>query len=237
MDSSCRAAMILTFDVHPQLQDEHDDWHSHEHLLERLAIAGFVRGSRWTALSGTPRYFVLYEVSDLAVLDSPGYLERLNHPSPWTARMMPAYRGMRRGLCRVVASVGHGIGGFALVLRFGAGGGQQGELRDWLRMSVLPRLRGRAGLVSASLFESGLQPPSTAEQRLRGTDASVDSLLLVTGYHREAVLGLADRELSSAAFEQRGATGASAGIYQLVHLLTLGDLPPNRPSAAEAVAS
>ena len=48
------AAMLLSFDIAEEAQREHDDWHSHEHLPERLAIPGFLRGSRWRALAGAP---------------------------------------------------------------------------------------------------------------------------------------------------------------------------------------
>ena len=50
---------------------EHDDWHTHEHLPERLSIPGFLRGTRWVALQGQPRYLVLYEVERLDTLDPP----------------------------------------------------------------------------------------------------------------------------------------------------------------------
>ncbi|MFG5410576.1 hypothetical protein ABXN37_23805 [Piscinibacter sakaiensis] len=110
------AALLLSFDVAPEVVAEHDRWHTQEHLPERLAIPGFLRGTRWVAVAGGPRYLVLYEVADLAVLAGPDYLARLNAPSPWTQALMPHYRGMRRGLCRVRASVGPGLGGEALLL-------------------------------------------------------------------------------------------------------------------------
>ena len=48
-----RAAMLLSFDIAAEAQLEHDDWHSHEHLPERLAIPGFrarlALDGRWPA--------------------------------------------------------------------------------------------------------------------------------------------------------------------------------------------
>src|SRR5256886_12079346 len=92
-----KAAILLSFDVVEDAIPEHDDWHTHEHLPERLCIPGFVRGTRWVSLAGKPRYFVMYEVDQLATLQSEAYLERLNNPSPWTSKMMPNYRSMTRG--------------------------------------------------------------------------------------------------------------------------------------------
>lgn len=225
MNATGQAAMILSFDVEEAVQPEHDEWHSQEHLPERLAIPGFERGSRWTALSGAPRYFVLYEVHALEVLESPAYQARLNNPSPWTTRMMPAYRGMRRGLCRLRATAGQGLGGFALLLRFGTGGGQAAALNEWLAAELLPSLASRAGLVAARWYEAGLQAQLTAEQRLRGADGSVDNALFVTGYDRAALTALTEGELAAAALEARGAVGCSVGIYQLGHVLTAGEAP------------
>jgi hypothetical protein len=64
IDGLRSAAMLLSFDVAAEAQAEHDDWHSYEHLPERLAIPGFLRGSRWRMLAGGPGYYVTYEVGD-----------------------------------------------------------------------------------------------------------------------------------------------------------------------------
>jgi hypothetical protein len=44
-----QAAMLLTFDIVEEAIPEHDDWHTHEHLPERLSIPGFLRGTRWVS--------------------------------------------------------------------------------------------------------------------------------------------------------------------------------------------
>ena len=104
--SSPRAqgALLLLFDVADDAIAEHDDWHTHEHMPERLAIPGFLRGTRWTRTTPGPRYCVIYEVESPAVLGSPAYRARLDAPTPWTTRMMACYSGMRRTLCEVVAA-------------------------------------------------------------------------------------------------------------------------------------
>jgi hypothetical protein len=216
--------MLLSFDVAAQAQLEHDDWHSHEHLPDRLAIPGFRRGSRWRALAGGPAYFVMYEVGELGVLSSPAYIERLNHPSPWTAKMMPSYRGMRRGLCEIVARAGHGLGGFGLLLRFGVEAHGPAMLCDWLAGELLPTLPAQTGLASAFLFRSGLQAAPTVEQNIRGQDAAVDWALLVTGFARSRVDALVSGVLLPSELERRGASGVASATYQLVHCLTDRDL-------------
>ena len=214
------AAMLLSFDIAPEAIAEHDDWHTHEHFPERLSIPGFLRGSRWIASQGEPRYFVMYEVEALATLTSAAYLERLNNPSPWTAKMMPHYRGMTRGFCAVSHSAGMGLGHTALFVRFKPDPASDAVLRDWLVGNVLPGLPATRGLACAHLFEGAVTPPGTNEQRIRGQDAGMDSALMVTGYSAERVTELFETMLAPGQFGQRGATGLSGGIYQLAYTLS-----------------
>jgi hypothetical protein len=217
------AAMLLSFDVDAAALVEHDDWHTHEHLPERLSIPGFRRATRWVATRGGPRYLVLYEVAELATLSSDAYLARLNAPTPWTARMMTHYRGMRRGFCAVAASVGFGIGPFAALLRFDIAPGSKAPLRQWLVEDVLPPLPARPGLGSAHLFEGAATPPMTNEQRIRGADAGVGRALLVTAYDADA-LAAASASFGAAALQAHGATDVAETTYRLDYLLTRDEL-------------
>lgn len=217
------AAMLLSFDVAPEAIDEHDDWHTHEHLDERLSIPGFLRGTRWTATQGGPRYLVVYEVEALATLSSPAYLERLNHPSAWTTAVMPHYRGMRRGFCAVTLSAGAGTGQVARLLRFTPRPGSEAALRDWLEQT-LPGLAMRPGLCGAHLLEGAATPAMTNEQRIRGAaDAGVAWALLLAGYREEALAGV--RTVPGLAeLERRGADELVDATYRLGASLAAGEV-------------
>jgi len=89
-----KAAVAMWWDIAPEIRTEWEEWHSHEHMPERLSIPGFLRGTRYVAVSGAPSYFVLYEAADLSVITSGPYLERLNNPTPWSQKMMPHHRNM-----------------------------------------------------------------------------------------------------------------------------------------------
>ena len=215
-----QAAMLLSFDVVQEAIPEHDEWHTHEHFPERLAIPGFVRGTRWVALRGQPRYFVMYEVAQLATLASEAYLERLNNPSPWTAKMMPCYLGMTRGFCSVTGSFGSGIGHVSLLIRFKPATGAESMLRKCLLQDALPRLPSMPGIGSVHLFEAALAPGMTAEQRMRGADAGVDWALFVTGYSQDALASLMQADLGKAQLAMHGATGAFDAMYRMDYSLT-----------------
>ncbi|WP_305075713.1 hypothetical protein [Propionivibrio sp.] len=215
-----KAAMILAFDIAPEAIVEHDNWHSLEHLNERMSIPGFLRGSRWTNLGDGQRYFVMYEVADLDTLASKPYLEQLNNPSPWTSRMMPHYRGMNRGFCRVAYSQGFGLGTCGLLIRLSPDPEQEAALRDWLVMDTLPALPGTPGLTSAHLFEAALTPEMTQEQRIRGKDSGVDWVVLVTGYDEKVVGNLAVRGLALEEIEAQGGINVVSGVYRMGHSLS-----------------
>ena len=197
--------MVLSFAIEPAVADEHDDWHSREHLPERLSIPGFLRGSRWAALESGREYLVLYEVTDIGILGSAAYLERLNNPTPWTQKMMKSYRGMRRGFCRVVANCGAGLGGSAMLLRITPAPQGEATLRAWLVEQVLPSLAGLAGISSAHLLHTAASPAMTAEQQIRGRDKDFSWVLLATGYRLQTVLSLASTSLSAEQFIKHGA--------------------------------
>jgi hypothetical protein len=219
-----QAAMLLAFDVSQEAISEHDEWHTHEHLPERLSIPGFVRGTRWVALRGQPRYFVLYEVRELAILTSDAYLKRLNNPSPWTSKMMPHYRGMTRGFCSVTGTFGLGLGHVSLLIRFKPVAGAESALRQWLLRDALPQLPARPGVGSVHLLEGAATPGMTNEQRIRGADAGVDWAVLVTGYSQDALANLMQAELGTARLESQDATGVLAALYRMDYSLTAGEL-------------
>lgn len=215
-----QAAMLLSFDIVQKAIPEHDDWHTHEHLPERLSIPGFIRGTRWVALRGQPRYFVMYEVKNLATLTSEAYLERLNNPSRLTSKIMPHYRGMTRGFCSVRGSFGLGIGHVSQLIRFKPETEAESSLRKWLLQDTLPQLPSKPGIGSVHLLEGALTPTMTNEQRIRGADASVDWTLFLTGYSQEALANLMQADVGNAQLEGHGATGVLDALYRMDYSLT-----------------
>ena len=222
-----RSAVVIWSDM--QDPQAHDDWHSHEHLLERMSIPGFLRARRMvTAQAGVPRYFVVYEVRDAAVMTSPAYLERLNNPSAWTQRTMAGVRSLNRTLCDVVASSGHGVAAHALTIPFSARDGQAQALSDWLVAEVLPPLASTPGFTGAHLLERDrrTERPPTEEERLRGKrDSSIEHLLIAEGYDADLLRTLAATLLSSQRFAAQGADGeTSSTLYHLAQSMTAADI-------------
>jgi hypothetical protein len=225
-------AFVAWHDVASGHEAEYERWHSHEHLRERVSIPGFCRGRRYITHSQGPRYLVLYEVADVAVLTSPTYVDRLENPTAWTRAIMPSVRGMNRTLCRVEASFGSGIGQALLSCRLAPQPQSAGALRHGLE-AELQALARADGLVGAHLLvaDKAASGTPTRESRLRGTgDAVADWVALVEGYAGEAVDALAAGPLAAGALERLGAApGAVLGLYRLVHIVTDDDEPMPLP--------
>lgn len=198
------AAVTIWCDVAPGARAEFDDWHAHEHMPERLAIPGFLRGSRWVCGDGA--YFMLYEAQDEATVTAGPYLERLNNPTPWSRKMMSEHRNMVRSVCRVRCAFGGGLGRALLTARFSPQPRAEEQLDTWLASELLPGLPSRRGLVAAVLLRS-IASPQTTEQKLRGGDAVADWIVLVSGYDAAAVRAV---HIQEAAF---------ARVYELACLM------------------
>ena len=207
------AAVAIWCDVEFGIKDEFDDWHAHEHMPERISIPGFLRASRWVSIDGRNGYFMLYEAQSEATVTAGPYIERLNDPTPWSRKMMPHHRNMVRSLCRVQAGFGAGLGHALLTARFTPEPGQAEPLEHWLSAELLPSLPSRRGIVASQLLRRIEQPAGsqTAEQKLRGGDASADWIVLVHGYSADA---LASVELRNAVVR----------FYGLACLMTAADV-------------
>jgi hypothetical protein len=210
------AAVAIWCDVALDVKAEFDDWHVHEHLPERLAIPGFLRGSRWVSLDGRNSYCMLYEAASLDTVSSGPYLERLNHPSAWSRKMMPHHRNMTRSLCHVQSSHGAGLGGALLTVRLSPEAGTAADLERWLS-SLLPALPAQRGLVAAHFLKAEKPPATqTTEQKIRGGDGAADWILLVNGYDAGAL----ESVFSEADLVEHGArSGAVARTYALAAAL------------------
>lgn len=218
------AALAMWWDMDPALRGEFEDWHTHEHYPERLAIPGFRRATRWMAVDGEGVCQV-YELDGHATLSSPAYLERLNAPSAWSQRMMPHHRNMVRSQCHVLESAGGAVARHALTVRLSPAPGRDDALRRGLR-SVAERLAARPGCVGGHLLRH--EAPAiaqTTEQKIRGNDRYADWVFLAVGYDLQALHAVAADDLGLQALEWAGAAGgAEHGLYTLALSAVAGEL-------------
>ncbi|WP_343737292.1 hypothetical protein [Achromobacter sp.] len=216
-----KAAIAMWWDIAPAWRAEFEDWHTHEHFPERMGVPGFLRGTRWTSAQGGEGFFVLYELEAYETLVSPGYLQRLNAPTPWSTKLMPQHRNMIRSQCRVVESVGGGLARYALTIRLSPLPGSEEALRAYLKAHAAAAAA-QPGLSGAHLIVTDTPAMNaTTEQKIRGgTDRAADWIYVVNGYAINAVTACDGDILNSA--QMRAMTGggpAWSDVYCLSHTL------------------
>jgi hypothetical protein len=220
------AAVAMWWTIKPERRSEFGDWHSHEHFPERMSIPGFRRGSRWTSELDADGFFVLYELERYETLTSSGYLDRLNAPTPWSQKMMPHHLNMVRSQCRIEASFGGGVGTALATIRLAPAAGSEGGLKDAL-IAVLRALPEQPGLSGAHLLftETPRTAGQTTEQKIRGSDAVADWIVLVSGYEPQTVADTVASRMSVDMLRAMGAQDSpTIGRYRLAYTMTPQDV-------------
>ena len=146
------------------------EWHNTEHMPERAAIRGFLRGRRYTDRHDPAELLTLYETLDTDVLTSPAYLARLNAPTPWTVESIRAFTNLSRALSEVVFSRSTGDGAVVRAIKFDLGGDDRATARDRLiqRVQAIGLVEGVVGvhLCATKLDASAIKSVEKKDQVL-----------------------------------------------------------------------
>lgn len=215
--SPLRGAGVLAIwnGIEPGHDAEFLRWHVNEHIPERLSVPGFRRARRYVAHRADPAYFNFYEVDAPSVLTSGSYLARLNDPTPRTQATVPHFRQTSRTLCRVVASIGHGIGRAMVTVPL------MGAVTPALG-ALAAELAADEDVCAAHLLERAEAPAApTREQQMRNhPDEEVAAILLIEGPDPHALWTAAERLAGDAAIEAAsGAPPQRRGLYLLDFLM------------------
>ena len=115
------AVLVNWGGIIPDKEEDYNQWHSKEHMPERISLPGFLRGYRAMGIEGTNlnhKYFMMYEAKNKEVFVSKEYLERLNNPTKWTKEILSNYISPSRTICSVISSKSIGSANFILTVRF-----------------------------------------------------------------------------------------------------------------------
>jgi hypothetical protein len=200
------AVMINWSDVAEEHRHAYYEWHSREHMVGRVAIPGFRRGRRYIAARASRDFLVCYEVENVGVLTSEAYMKKANAPSALTQRTTPFITNSSRGLARVRASFGIGMGGAALTLRLEPEEGRGEALEAWLVAEALPALSGIAEISGAHFCIADREASTVVPVERQGRPTAVPNwIVLIEGVSVEALEGLCEKHLSDAALHRHGA--------------------------------
>ena len=96
--------LLVAMEPPASLEEEFNDWYDTEHFPQRSALPGFETASRWTCVSGWPRWLALYDLTSTAALESDAYraVSELNS-TPWSHRILPRTVGRMRIIAEQIA--------------------------------------------------------------------------------------------------------------------------------------
>ena len=206
-------------------------WHMREHIPERVGVPGFLRGRRYIAEDGHPKYFNFYEAETADVFTSPAYLARLNDPTPWTRRVVAHFTDTSRTPCDVAATRGLGEGSWIEAIRLELGNGDR--FAAAAERDLLPALSAAPGVVAAHLLRGRTETRTvTAETKLRGQpDRLAAWILLVEAVDGGMLRDLRAGKLADAALRALGVQGIERGLYALQFSLSRAELDRAAASA------
>lgn len=222
------AFLAIWHDIAEGRHDAYIEWHTREHMPERLSIPGFRTGKRLHApAAGRYVFGTIYAADDVEVFRSPAYLERLNNPTPWTAEVAPSFCNFLRVACDRVATAGTGDGGSMATIRFRFAGEQGDTGLRQAAQALVDAIHALPGLacVHLGIARSEVSGVRTRETELRSamSEPGFDAVLLLEGSSRaglEAALPEAQRLAL--------ATGALAAplvdLYETAFSLTAEDM-------------
>jgi hypothetical protein len=127
-----------------------------EHVPERLRIPGFLNGERWLGRNEPKISVATYDLADVAVLRSPGYLSVAGeNASPWTRRtarfrkMLMRYEGEQLGSGeRTAPPEAAGM----LLVAMNVAPEDEAELNEWYDSEHIPALAAVPGTLSARRY-------------------------------------------------------------------------------------
>lgn len=221
-----RAFIIMWHDITPEGDADYNQWHTRQHMPERLDHAGF-RRSRRGVNRGLERqiYFTLYEGDELTSFVAEDYAQSLNFPTEWTQSIAPHFRNFRRMACEVLETGGRGVGGalVSLRLRLPAGMGEgEGQL------ALAPALAAINAMPAVTAVHLAAARPDFSEIRTSETELRppmsepLFDLVIVA-----ECIGLAEARAAQgamvAAVEQAGFAQPLAQAYDVAYTLEKRD--------------
>jgi hypothetical protein len=209
--------LAIWHDTAPGTREATLAWYDGEHHAERVALPGFRKARRYTAVAATHELFIYYRTENPVVLSSAAYRARLGDPSPWSRRTLQNIRNNIRGVCRVIGHSGSRDAEWAVTVR------GDSPLMPQDPNTTLGALAAHPGMAGAEIWEadapiSGL---NSAEQTMKGGRDAVPSIVLVLHASGEAAARSA-LDLPEVVALAGGDYGR-IGLYRLAFALRKGD--------------
>jgi hypothetical protein len=222
MHSNCYGILAIWHDLDPASVLDFYEWHTHQHMPERLSVPGFLLGCRYESVDSSPLVFNYYVTESPATLTSLPYLERLNNPTEWTTRLMPALRDVYRAVGHEVASTGAGQGGAIATLRFNTNAYRLQQFQSWVVKHGLREMVDIAGINKTHLWQADTSASAieSIESSARGGNPAVHEwTVAIEGTDIQSVRAACEWLQQQQSFTETLQNTTLVGFYRLVHRL------------------
>ena len=224
MPLQARAFLGIWHNLKAGAERDFDRWHTYEHMPERAGVPGFRVARRymnWKLASPSHLCFCMYESAHLETFRSPGYLARLNDPTPWSRRVGAAQTDFLRGAFEIELSLGAGVGGALATFRIARDSDDREGVGHALRHACqdLMALHGVVGvhLGTARTEVTGVRTKEMEIRPSTSAENALDTVVLVEAIGFEELEALLEEAGSK--LRVGGVASIAAEPYRLAYLL------------------
>jgi hypothetical protein len=216
-----KGMLLTSMDIDTSDEADFNRWYDREHLLERVAIEGFLEARRYVAHQGSPKYLSLYSTATFEVLDSPAYRTALASQTAWSKANIARFKNMIRAVARITISRGQGRGAALGIARLRPPADGKDRLRAALHDALDPAALD--GTISMHLIENDAALSKPLTENAASDPGAGDWFVLIDA---------TDVNAASAAPTIRIGNNTnlksiviSSGVYRLLWDLAKGDIP------------
>ena len=183
-DDRLHAVMLIWHGVAGGTEADYLNWHTSEHMTERLDLPGFIRGRRAHSPECVEQpYISIYEADEADTFGSQTYRDRVNSPTPWSRRLHPKIINVIRGVFDMLAVRGAGVARSTLTIRMGASSVSPAQLAA-TAAELCESVSKLSGVTSVRFGLAHRDATTSTTATDRGPDAAdrVNAVLLVDSY-------------------------------------------------------
>ncbi len=181
--------LIVWTDIPARIELDFNEWYNREHLPDRiLRMPGFLRGRRYVATSGAPRYLTYYDLQSTAVMLSEEHTALRKQRTGRDRLFVPQFRNTIKGICDVVCRAGMGDGGYLVLLPVMPGAGREHDFTQGMCGQLVPELAAISGIASAAFSSCNAEiTQASSAKDDRGGGRYLEALIAVEATSEEGI--------------------------------------------------
>lgn len=205
------AALVVLADIAPEEEAGFNEWYNREHMRDRvLEFPTFVRGRRYVAIEGAPKYFAIYDVRDASVFSSEAYVSLVSQPDPRSKHYITRFQNAFRTIARIDIAYGEGEGGAAALWVLDA---EDPAFSIEALRDLIPHALVLPGVIAAQVLSADEEALAASSRRhVRQGNRIIPRALLLEAMNLECL-----REAAAVVNGRLGSSAPKPGLFQLLY--------------------